>query len=240
MSTEISFQGFPSQMKFIPVPLLLITEILPRVDSLLELRVILNIFRLLYQQRRYPRFITESELLSEKTFLTSKAEELDNNSLAQIINELTVKNIIISLKIEAGGAIEKAIMINTPPNRILMEKISKGEIRLPLLKLADVGTTIPQGERPGIYALYEQNIGLLTPIIAEQLREAESRYPISWIEEAFKEAVSLNKRSWRYIERILERWATEGKSDGKTGRYPGKKITPEEYFKGKFGHIVKH
>ena len=43
--------------------------------------------------------------------------------------------------------------------------------------------------------LYEENIGLLTPLVAESLTEAERRYPHQWIREAFKEATSRNKRS---------------------------------------------
>lgn len=68
-------------------------------------------------------------------------------------------------------------------------------------------------ERPGIYALYEQNIGLLSPLIADRLADALLRYPETWIAEAIGEAVAYNRRSWRYIERILENWATEGRSD---------------------------
>ena len=68
-----------------------------------------------------------------------------------------------------------------------------------------------QAQRPNIFVLYEQNIGPLTPLLAEELMEAEDTYPAAWIEDAFREAVELNKRSWRYIQRILERWAAEGK-----------------------------
>jgi len=68
-------------------------------------------------------------------------------------------------------------------------------------------------ERPGIYALYEQNIGLLSPLIADRLADALLRYPEQWIADAIGEAVAYNRRSWRYIERILENWATEGRSD---------------------------
>jgi DnaD/phage-associated family protein len=68
-------------------------------------------------------------------------------------------------------------------------------------------------ERPGIYALYEQNIGLLTPLIADRLADALLRYPEDWIADAVGEAVAYNRRSWRYIERILENWATEGRTD---------------------------
>jgi DnaD/phage-associated family protein len=68
--------------------------------------------------------------------------------------------------------------------------------------------------RPNIFQLYEDNIGLLSPILADELRDAEESYPASWIEDAFRIAVTKNARNWRYIRAILERWATEGKDDG--------------------------
>jgi len=89
-----------------------------------------------------------------------------------------------------------------------------------------------------IFTLYEQNIGMITPLIAEELKEAEKLYPPQWIEEAFKEAVTLNKRIWRYIARILERWASEGKDSGEYKR-DIKKDGPDKYIKGKYGHLVK-
>ena len=68
-------------------------------------------------------------------------------------------------------------------------------------------------ERTSVFRLYEENVGLVTPLIAEQLAEAERQYPGEWIEDAFRLAVAYNRRSWRYVERILQRWATEGKDD---------------------------
>ncbi len=66
-------------------------------------------------------------------------------------------------------------------------------------------------ERPNIFVLYEQNIGLLSPLIAEDLKDAADHYPAEWIEAAFREAVHGNKRSWNYIHAILRRWETEGR-----------------------------
>ncbi len=66
-------------------------------------------------------------------------------------------------------------------------------------------------ERPNIFVLYEQNIGLLTPLIAEELKDAANQYPTEWIEAAFREAMYHNKRKWSYIRAILRRWETEGR-----------------------------
>ncbi len=68
-----------------------------------------------------------------------------------------------------------------------------------------------QFERPNIFVLYEQNIGLLSPLIADQLRDAADHYPQEWIEAAFREAIQYNKRNWKYISAILRRWETEGR-----------------------------
>jgi DNA replication protein len=107
--------------------------------------------------------------------------------------------------------------------------------------LEDVYSLTADNRQPSainIFALYEQNIGIITPIIAEELKEAEKLYPPQWIEEAFKEAVVLNKRSWKYIARILERWASEGKDSGEYKR-DIKKDDPDKYIKGKYGHMVR-
>jgi len=107
--------------------------------------------------------------------------------------------------------------------------------------LEDVYSLTADSRQPptvNIFALYEQNIGMITPMIAEELKEAEKLYPPQWIEEAFKEAVTLNKRSWKYIARILERWASEGKDSGEH-RGNIKKGGPDKYIKGKYGHLVK-
>ena len=68
----------------------------------------------------------------------------------------------------------------------------------------------PTLKRPNIFELYEANISLITPILADELKDAEMTYPPEWIELAFKIAVENNVRKWNYIRAILERMATEG------------------------------
>ena len=75
----------------------------------------------------------------------------------------------------------------------------------------DHGMVQIQVERPNIFVLYEQNIGLLTPLLANELEDAADHFPADWIEAAFREAVQQNKRKWSYIRAILRRWETEGK-----------------------------
>lgn len=89
----------------------------------------------------------------------------------------------------------------------------------------------PKGENElaTISRLYEENIGILTPVAADRLRDIAGTYPPEWFSEALKEAVALNHRNLKYIEAILERWKVEGfKAPKSKMRRPGKVPTDEE------------
>ncbi|MCX7622191.1 MAG: DnaD domain protein [Thermomicrobium sp.] len=93
-------------------------------------------------------------------------------------------------------------------------------------------------ERPNVFSLYEQNIGPLTPLIAQQLAEALERYPVSWVEAAIVEAVHYGRRNWRYIQRILERWATEGRDHEAHSRdQRARRLDPDKYLRGKYAPL---
>lgn len=74
--------------------------------------------------------------------------------------------------------------------------------------------------RPNVFAFYEQHLGPLTPLVADQLRDAERSYPRIWIEEAIVAAADSHTRSWRYIETILARWEETGAPGNPTARLP--------------------
>ena len=150
----------------------------------------------------------------------------------------TRRGTILHIELDRDGISEDIYLLNTESNRQTVTKIQNSELSLSGLK-AKGQTYTELEELPDIFTLYEQNIGMLTPIIAEELSEAEKLYPVNWIRDAIKEAVALNKRNWRYIAAILERWAAEGRSDGTYRRDSAKKEDPDKYIKGKYGHIVR-
>jgi DnaD/phage-associated family protein len=73
-------------------------------------------------------------------------------------------------------------------------------------------------ERLNVFRLYEENIGPLTPLIADALKDAEAAYSPEWIADAIDLAVKHNKRSWKYSEAILRRWKEEGRAEKQNGR----------------------
>jgi len=73
-------------------------------------------------------------------------------------------------------------------------------------------------ERPNVFKVYENEIGMLTQMIGEELEQAEKDYPQGWTEEALMEASKNNKRSWAYAKAILKRWKVEGRNNGSGAR----------------------
>jgi DnaD/phage-associated family protein len=72
-------------------------------------------------------------------------------------------------------------------------------------------TAQPLPPRPTIYAVYEDNIGLLTSIVRDELLDALTTYTEAWVAEAIAIAARQNRRSWAYALGVLKRWARDGK-----------------------------
>jgi len=80
----------------------------------------------------------------------------------------------------------------------------------------------PVVERPNVFKLYEENIGPLTPKIADMLKDAEETYSQEWVAEALEIAVMKNVRNWKYVEAILKRWKEKGEYERKDRQDAGK------------------
>ncbi len=232
------FKGFPAKTKFTAIPNSFFSALLPQISDIAELKTTLHIFQTIYQKRGYPRFTTYKELLSSKSLMSSlKGTSPPDKTLRQALEMATKRGTILHIVLDRDGTPEDVYLLNTEHDKQAAAKIQNGEIALSGLRAKEpayIETEAP----PDIFTLYEQNIGMLTPLIADELRDAEKLYPEAWIRDAIKEAASLNKRSWRYIAKILERWSTEGKSDG-THRGDFKKAGPDKYIKQKYGHMVR-
>jgi len=206
-----------SQVKteFISLPDSFFTQVMPKIQELAELKVVLSVAYLILrkQKRPHPNIIgvTYKELKSEICRLSA---ELDKEALRQALDLAIEHGTLIHSTSNINGVIEDVYSLIAP----MYQRHQLSPVN--------------------IFALYEQNIGLITPMIAEELKEAEKLYPPQWIEEAFKEAVTLNKRSWKYIALILDRWASEGKDSGEYRR-DIKKDGSDKYVKGRYGHLVR-
>jgi len=233
------FQGFPSRMQFTPLPNLFISQLMPQISDITELKTTLHIFMAIYSKRGYPRFVSLGELLGNTSLMRSlgqsnkNVEEALRNALELAVNRETILHMVV----DCDSKPEDIYFLNTISDRKAMVKVQNGELKLPGLKVKTKPPTQTE-ELPNIFTLYEENIGMLTPMIAEELKEAEKLYPETWIRDAIKIAVNQNKRKWDYISAILERWTSEGRQDG-AYRRDSEKEDPDKYIKGKYGHMVR-
>jgi len=210
------FEGFPAgELRFTSVPDLFFAELLPAIDDLAELKVTLHVIWL--RQREGKQVVTRAELAADETLAQGlSAQDNDPESaLAEGLARAVARGSLLHARIEGEAGHQEIYLLNSEGGRQALAHIQSGEVGT----LGTVGVDRPSAEpRPNIFQLYEDNIGLLSPILADELRDAEQSYPASWIEDAFRIAVAQNVRKWRYIQAILERWSTEGREDGTSQR----------------------
>jgi len=228
----------PEEAGEIRLPRTFFSDFIPVISNLNELRLVLYVIYLIQEKGDILSGITATELSGNqvvKEMLSTDVRSAED--IVQVALESAVSTgILLHLPLGIAGKQEDVYFLNTNGSEEIVAGIQSGKLNpIGLLQNRQDNTN---KEDINIFTLYEENIGMLTPMIAEQLKEAEQIYPASWIKDAFREAASLNKRSWRYIERILERWRQEGREHGSSGRYI-KENDPDRYFKGKYGHIVQ-
>lgn len=231
------FSGFPANMQFTPVPNLFMNMLMPGMDSP-ELKCMLYIFQTIYGKKGTPRFATLSELLSNPS-LTSGLHQAGKSVEQQIkeaLDSAITRGAIISIEVMQEGKQENLFFLNTSSEREAVEQIKSGILKLPKMEI--VKTAVKPAEQKNIFTVYEENIGMLTPLTSEEIKDALTQYPEEWLRDAILEAVNANKRNWRYIERILERWATEGKKDG-THQRDNQKDNPDKFTQGAYGHLIQ-
>ena len=90
-------------------------------------------------------------------------------------------------------------------------------------------------EPPNIFRLYEENIGPITPMFADALRNAEEEFSTAMVSRAIRIAAFENKRKLSYIQGVLRNMKDK---DGKEYKKDSEKDF-RRYGKGKYGEIIK-
>ena len=221
------FDGFHRKVRYVPVPGPMLGALLEQIDDLAELKCTLRLVAMLHQKRSHPRFVSLGELQADRML----ARALSGNGapasdeIETAVAAAVARGTVVSASVGHDGRRQQLFALNTVADRAALSKLSDSDSSGLSGALPPIQEPWEEpADRPNIFGLYEQNIGLINPMIADELREAEDLYPEDWIEDAFREAVGLNKRSWRYIARILERWEQEGRGNGRPGRHSKKTL----------------
>ncbi len=209
------FTGFTDKEDFTPIPGSFFRELLNEITEADELKVTL------YALWRVGNMENSVHALHAGDF----ADLLPDPESA--LEKAVLRRTLIRVQNDA----QVVYFLNSPRGRAAAEALSQGVRQIS-------GTpSMPPLERPNIFKIYEENIGPLTPMIADMLRDSEKDYPEEWIVDAMGIAVKNNKRNWKYVEAILRRWKEEGHAE-KQAR-PNSQEDRRRYSEGEFSEYLK-
>lgn len=256
--------GFPARARCTPVPDLFFARYLPRLQDPSELKTFLHVWWRIHRRARgtVPA-LRVTDLESDPTLArslrggaASAAEiprpegrrsssehsndwpgieglgETGPSAVLAALDGLVAAGLLVEAMVGDGPDAEKWVFRNDPAGRRARDRA----------QAEGLPREAPSGEAPltqmgetSIYALYEENIGPLTPLIAEELADAEALHSPQRIEAAFKAAVEANVRRWSYVKAVLERMSRE-KSNAASGQGGGG--ARERYLEGEYAGFV--
>jgi DNA replication protein len=233
MKSTPAFSGFSeSKSHSVPVPSSFFTDLLPQIDNLAELKVTLYAMWFLSRQEGYTRYITEADFLSDVILCQSLGEGAE--VLSHALNSAVERGTLLRAEVSGGESVEVIYFLNTPRGRATQKAFQEGKWSPNSEKHGFISI---ESERPNIFRLYEENIGPLTPMITEALKEAEAAFRAEWIEDAIRIAVQKNVRNWRYIDAILRSWQEKGRNE--TNR-PDSEADRRKYIEGDYADFIQH
>lgn len=196
-----AFQGFSDSESFTEIPDTFFTFLLAQLGDPAELKVILYSMWRMAQMEEGLVAMAEADYQGANLGLSAAQIQL-------ALDEAVADGILLRSTHEADAL----YFLNSPRGRSgARDHAERGRRGFP-------ATSSRPLERPNVFKLYEENIGPLTPLIADALKEAEATYSAEWTAEAIELAVKNNKRNWKYCEAILKRWKEEGRAEKHHGR----------------------
>ncbi|HET9915438.1 MAG TPA: DnaD domain protein [Anaerolineales bacterium] len=214
------FKGFTESETFTRLPDTFFHQLLNQIDDPAELKVTL------YVLWRVEHMDGPFRALREEDF-ASKELGLPADEIRSGLEKAAKRGSILKVEKEA----QAYFLLNSPRGRAVAQAIENGK-----LSPEAAGSNIPL-ERPNIFRLYEENMGPLTPLIADALKDAEETYSAEWVADTIELAVKNNKRNWKYCEAILRRWKEEGRGEKQDRRDAEK--DRDKYTKGEYADYLK-
>lgn len=213
-----TFKGFTDSETFTQLPDKFFHNLLGEIEDAAELKVTL------YFLWRAAHMDGPFRALSKLDFGV-KELGLSAEAIKRGLEKAVERGSLLEVKKEA----KVYFLLNSPRGRAGVQAIESGRW--------SPGVTSAPLERPNVFKLYEENIGPLTPLIADALKDAEALYSDEWVAEAIELAAKNNKRNWRYCEAVLKRWKDEGRHGQKDQR--DARQGSERYTKSEFEEYLK-
>lgn len=218
-----AFVGFPAGgLEEVLIPARLLPDLLGRIDSLAETRLTLYCYQQIGRLSGQGAWLRASELRSDPVLLDlmSGLSQLHTSQevLDDALEKALVRNSLLGLELRDtdGEPADNALFLNTEAGRRLRASMQdagsavRGDGGVPAV--AQLSDAEP-------FKIYHQNFGLLTPVLADQLRSLIEDFPLPWVCEAMEIAVSRNIKALAYVKAILNRWEQEARESGEASRF---------------------
>ena len=233
----MTFDGFPlGKITTTRIPTIFFKDLLPQINDLDELKVTLYALWQITRLEGEIRYLREEDFLGDPLFMegmgaTNAAQHRAVHAgLERAVNRGTLLKAVLP---EGDGQLA-VYFFNSPRGQAAVQSVADGSWR----PSDDSGPSPTLSmEQPNIFQLYEENIGPLTPLIADTLREAETQYPENWIRQAVEIAVQNNVRKWNYIEAILRSWQDGGRDERQDRRHTKK--DRRAYLEDEFAEFIE-
>ncbi len=209
-------KGFPLPDDYATtrVPNAVLGRVLSHTDDADTIKLILRSIWLLERKRGYPPFLTIEDLRRDRV-------------LSLVIGDSSAFERTVASAIKLGVLAEvslsgkKCLMLNTESaQRATSEAAVPSEVD----EDDDDGWDAPAASQmpTDAFRAYEENIGVLSPMIRESILSALEDFTDEDITHAVRIAVENESRSWSFVAGVLRRWTREGvpheRRDGKSGR----------------------
>jgi len=239
--TPRKFSGFPpggiDHADMTQIPRRFFSDLLPMLDDVAEIKVVLFCFWALGQKEGKYKYLRRRDFLNDSALMRGLAA-IDADAEPKTLLDAAIERCI-----ERGSLLNVEVMLDNGEETLYFVNTARGREGAQALKSGEWmpgdGSNpveiIP--DRPNAFYLYEEWIGALTPMISEELKDAEKEYPQRWLEDAIILAVERNARKWNFIRAVLERWRREGR-DENTGRPDG--TDGQAYITGEYADYIDH
>jgi DNA replication protein len=228
------FKGFPDgKVRFTRLPGPFFSDLLPQIDDLAELKVTIYCLWYLEQAEGSFRYLTRSDFTGDPRFMQGLGQEPEK-CLDEALGRAVARGTLLMAEVTNENGTQAYYFINSPKGKAGVRAITRGEWR----PSGDTHHPLTLDlERPNIFRLYEENIGAITPMMRDELIDAETQYPADWIEDAVRIAVENNVRRWRYVQAILRSWQEEGRDEQNRGDTQKDR---SRYVEGPFADFIEH
>ncbi|MBX7111465.1 MAG: DnaD domain protein [Dehalococcoidia bacterium] len=207
-----AFEGFVAGGAATTLPAQFFVDLLPAIEDTEELRATLYALYAIARKRGPLRAVRASELAAEAPLARAFAHRGGAEAVRAALDAAVARGTFVACPLADGDAL---YFMNNDAGRRALMRVRAGALEAPALAAR---LPAPAARPPRPAEVYEQEIGVLSPAVADAIAEAVGRWPEQWLVEAIRLAALRNARSWNYVRAVLERWEAEGRdTDATTG-----------------------